>query len=109
MTSLWDQLALMEPHFKTKEDAKTFRNYKQEIQLVQFLMALRSDFEHVQGLLLHRSPLPSVDAALSELLVEEQTQSSLNRKKHVENEHVLSAKANTEKRERFVPPVATDI
>ena len=40
-------------------------------------MALRPDFEHVNGLLLHRSPLPFVDMTLSELVAEEQTQLSL--------------------------------
>jgi hypothetical protein len=39
--------------------------------LVQFLTALRSDFEGLRGSILHRSPLPSVDSVVSELLVEE--------------------------------------
>lgn len=68
MTSLWDQLVLMEPQFKSNEDTATFNTYREEIQLVQFLVALRSDFEHVCGLLLHRSPLLAVEAAISALL-----------------------------------------
>lgn len=43
-------------------------------------MALRPVFEHVKGLLLHRSPLPSVDVDLYTLLPEEQTQNSLTKK-----------------------------
>ena len=39
--------------------------------LVQFLMALRTDFEGLRGSILHRSPLPSIDSVVSELLVEE--------------------------------------
>jgi hypothetical protein len=39
--------------------------------LVQFLTALRSDFEGLRGSILHRSPLPSVDYVVSELLAEE--------------------------------------
>jgi hypothetical protein len=39
--------------------------------LVQFLTALRSDFEGLRGSILHRSPLPSVDSVVSELLAEE--------------------------------------
>ena len=63
----------MEPTFKTTDDAHTFEVYRQQTHLVQFLMALRPDFEHVRGQLLHPSPLPFVDTALSELLAEEQT------------------------------------
>jgi hypothetical protein len=37
---------------------------------MQFLTALRSDFEGLKGLILHRSPLPSVDSLVSELLAE---------------------------------------
>jgi hypothetical protein len=39
--------------------------------LVQFLTALRNDFEGLKGLILHRSPLPFVDSVVSELLAEE--------------------------------------
>ena len=39
--------------------------------MVQFLTALRSDFERLRGSILHRSPLPSVDSIVSELLAEE--------------------------------------
>ena len=39
--------------------------------MVQFLTALRSDFEGLRGSILHRSPLPSVDSIVSELLAEE--------------------------------------
>lgn len=38
---------------------------------MQFLMALRPEFEQLRGSLLHRSPLPTVDAALAELITEE--------------------------------------
>lgn len=109
MTALWDQLALTEPQFKSLDDEKKFTTYRLETRLVQFLMALRSDFEHVMGLLLHRSPLPTVDAALSELLAEEQTQCSLNTKTHAEPEHVLMANVTSQKNERSIPPGVTDI
>jgi hypothetical protein len=39
--------------------------------LVQFLTAFHSDFEGLRGSILHRSPLPSVDSVVSELLAEE--------------------------------------
>eukprot|EP00268_Persea_americana_P021149 TRINITY_DN21147_c0_g1_i10.p1 TRINITY_DN21147_c0_g1~~TRINITY_DN21147_c0_g1_i10.p1 ORF type:complete len:158 (+),score=24.20 TRINITY_DN21147_c0_g1_i10:183-656(+) len=93
----------MEPTFATTDDAHTFEVYRQQTCLVQFLMALRPDFEHVRGLLLHRSPLPFVDMALSELLAEEQTQFSLTKKKHVEPTHVLSANVSTSQNDRSFP------
>ena len=39
--------------------------------MVQFLTALRSDFEGLRGSILHRSPLSSIDSVVSELLAEE--------------------------------------
>jgi hypothetical protein len=39
--------------------------------LIQFLTALRNDFEGLRGSILHRSLLPSVDSVVSELLAEE--------------------------------------
>ncbi|KAH7571721.1 hypothetical protein JRO89_XS04G0125500 [Xanthoceras sorbifolium] len=60
MSDLWDQLALTEsaelracaPYIANREDQ----------HLVQFLMALRDDFEGLRGSILHRYPLPSVDS-----------------------------------------------
>jgi len=66
MTDLWDQLALTE-----SAELKAYGAYierREQQRLVQFLTALRSDFEGLKGSILHRSPLPSV---VSELLVEE--------------------------------------
>lgn len=98
----------MEPTFATTDDAHNFEVHRQQTRLVQFLMALRPDFEHVCGLLLHRSPLPFVDTALSELLAEEQTQFSLTKKKHVEPTHVLSANVSTPQNDRSFPPGTND-
>ncbi|XP_077228383.1 uncharacterized protein LOC143861332 [Tasmannia lanceolata] len=69
MNLIWDELALMEP--KWMVDAELWYNYREEIRLVQFLMALQDDFETIHATILHRSPLPTVDSALSELLAEE--------------------------------------
>ncbi|KAG6475885.1 hypothetical protein ZIOFF_065115 [Zingiber officinale] len=44
---------------------------REEQRLVQFLMALRDDFEGLRGTILYRSPLPSVDSVVHELLAEE--------------------------------------
>ncbi|XP_062110328.1 uncharacterized protein LOC133822116 [Humulus lupulus] len=69
MTDLWDQLALTE-----SAELRAFAPYiarREEQRLVQFLMALRDDFEGLRGSILHRSPLPSVDSVVSELLADE--------------------------------------
>ncbi|XP_073063790.1 uncharacterized protein [Primulina eburnea] len=69
MSSLWDQLALTE-----STELRAFSPYiarREEQRLVQFLMALRNDFEGLRGTILHRNPLPSVDSVVSELLAEE--------------------------------------
>ncbi|XP_031257396.1 uncharacterized protein LOC116115383 [Pistacia vera] len=66
---LWDQLALIE-----SEELKACGAYivrREQQRLVQFLTALRSDFEGLRGSILHRSPLLSIDSIVSELLAEE--------------------------------------
>ncbi|XP_062111046.1 uncharacterized protein LOC133822654 [Humulus lupulus] len=69
MSNLWDQLALTE-----SAELRAFAPYiaRREAQrLVQFFMALRDEFEGLHGTILHRSPLPSVDSVVNELLAEE--------------------------------------
>jgi hypothetical protein len=69
MTNLWDQLALTKSA-KLKACGAYIERREQQ-RLVQFLTTLRSDFERLRGSILHRSPLPSVDSVVSELLAEE--------------------------------------
>ena len=69
MTTYWDQLALMEPSDLQVLDS--YIKYREKQHLVQFLMALRDQFEPLRGAILHRSPLPSVDGAVRELIAEE--------------------------------------
>lgn len=79
MTNLWDQLSFLERQFTSAADSATFEINHQETRLVQFLTALRPEYELVRSMHLHWSPLPSVDITLSELLPEEYTQSSPTR------------------------------
>ncbi|KAI9194233.1 hypothetical protein LWI28_004270 [Acer negundo] len=65
--NLWDRLAFMESA-ELRACAPYIARGKEQC-LIQFLMAIRDDFEGLRGLILHRSPLPSVDSAVSELLV----------------------------------------
>ncbi|XP_062093433.1 uncharacterized protein LOC133799432 [Humulus lupulus] len=69
MSNLWDQLALTE-----SAKLQAFAPYiarRDAQRLVQFLMALRDEFKGLRGTILHRSPLPSVDSVVNELLAEE--------------------------------------
>ncbi|XP_062114820.1 uncharacterized protein LOC133827805 [Humulus lupulus] len=69
MSNLWDQLALTE-----STELRAFSPYiawRDAQRLVQFLMALRDEFEGLRGTILHRNPLPSVDSVVNELLAEE--------------------------------------
>lgn len=45
MSQIWDQLALMEPNWT--HDAELYYKFREEYRLVQFLMALRDDFEFI--------------------------------------------------------------
>ncbi|KAJ9544828.1 hypothetical protein OSB04_024535 [Centaurea solstitialis] len=50
---------------------KPYISRREEQCLVQFLMALRYDFEGLRGTILHRTPLSTVDSVVHELIVEE--------------------------------------
>ncbi|CAL5399137.1 unnamed protein product [Camellia sinensis] len=71
MYYVWDQLALSEPPWDCTKDAALFTTYRDQQRLVQFLMALTPRFEPVRASLLHRTPLPTLEQAISELLSEE--------------------------------------
>ena len=69
MTDLWDQLALTE--LTELKACGAYIERKEQQRLVQFLIALHSDFEGLRGSILYCSPLFSVDSVVSELLAEE--------------------------------------
>jgi hypothetical protein len=68
MTHLWNQLALCEPEWRDKDDASDYITFHDSLHLAKFLTAIRDEFEHTRASLLHRSPLPSLKSALSELI-----------------------------------------
>jgi len=68
MTDLWDQLALTKS--AELKACGAYNERREQQRLVQFLIALRGDFEGLRGSILHRSPLPSVNSVVSELLAE---------------------------------------
>ena len=88
MTDLWDQLALTES--AELKACGAYIERREQQRLVQFLTALRSDFEGLRGSILHRSPLPSVDSVVSELLAEEIRLKSYSEKGILSNPSVLA-------------------
>ena len=68
---MWEQLAVTDPQLKYAEDINLFAKYKDRRRFTQFMMGLREDFEPTRAVLLSHSPLPSLDAAVKELISEE--------------------------------------
>jgi hypothetical protein len=79
-----DQLDLADPPWDTPNDAMRYATCRDQMRFYQFLMALHDDYEPVCSQLLHQIPIPSLDAALNELVREEtclqtlQAQNKLN-------------------------------
>ncbi|GLT64261.1 hypothetical protein SLA2020_367650 [Shorea laevis] len=71
MTYLWNQMSLCEPEWVNPTDASRYIAFRDSLRLVEFLTAIRDEFENTRASLLHRSPLPSLEGALSELISEE--------------------------------------
>uniref|UniRef100_A0A2N9H2U3 Haem-binding uptake Tiki superfamily ChaN domain-containing protein n=1 Tax=Fagus sylvatica TaxID=28930 RepID=A0A2N9H2U3_FAGSY len=65
-----EQLTVVDPPLKYAEDIELFAKYKDRRRFTQFMMGLCEDFEPTQVALLSHSPLPSLDAAVKELISE---------------------------------------
>jgi hypothetical protein len=83
-------LALFDPAWRDLTDAQIYAARRDQHRLYQFLMALRDDFEPIRGQLLHRSPLPTLDQAVCEL-VREETRLSTLRSQHTPHTHPVLA------------------
>ena len=68
---LWDQLAASKPVIRSVSDAKLVSTHREHLRLHQFLMGILDDFESVRSQLLNRSPLPTVNQAINDLIHEE--------------------------------------
>ncbi|XP_059436287.1 uncharacterized protein LOC132169237 [Corylus avellana] len=68
MQFLWNQIDVYDPIWKDPTDAEMHVARRDQHRLHQFLMALHDDFEPVRVQLLHRSPLPTLDTAIFELV-----------------------------------------
>ena len=81
---IWDQINLSDPTWAFSKDAQQYASIRDEFCLYEFLMSLHKDFEPIRGQLLNRSPAPSFDIAMNELIKEKarlatlQAQNKLN-------------------------------
>ncbi|RVW49230.1 Retrovirus-related Pol polyprotein from transposon TNT 1-94 [Vitis vinifera] len=81
---IWDQIDISNPTWGCSKDAQQYASIRDEFRLYEFLMSLHKDFEPIRGQLLNRSPAPSLDTAVNELVRKEarlatlQAQNKLN-------------------------------
>jgi len=81
---IWGQIDLSDPTWACSKDAQQYATIQDEIHLYEFLMSLNNDYEPSRGQLLNRSPPPSLDIVVNELVGKEarlatlQAQNKLN-------------------------------
>ena len=81
---IWNQIDLSDPTWACSKDDHQYATIRDEFCLYEFLMSLHKDFKPIRGQLLNRSPTPSLDTAVNELVREEdrlatlQAQNKLN-------------------------------
>ena len=68
---MWEQLSAADPPLVCFKDIELFVKYRDRRKFMHFMMGLREDFELTRASLLSRSPTPSLDAAVKELISEE--------------------------------------
>ena len=68
---MWKQLSVTNPPLVCSKDIKLFVKYRDCRKFMHFMMGLCEDFEPTRASLLSRSPTPSLDAVVKELISEE--------------------------------------
>jgi len=64
MHIVWDHLALSKPQWESHKDAEKFFVYHDNMRVMQFLMALHTDYEPIRASLLHREKFPKLEMLL---------------------------------------------
>ena len=67
---IWEQLSATDPKLECSKDIQTFATWLNRRKFMHFMMALRDDFESTRASLLHRQPLPTLEAVVAELISE---------------------------------------
>ncbi|XP_075662530.1 uncharacterized protein LOC142631995 [Castanea sativa] len=70
-STMWEQLSAVDPPLVCSKDIELFVKYWDRCKFMHFMMGLCEDFELTRAFLLSRSPTPSFDAAVKELIFEE--------------------------------------
>ncbi|KAL6315662.1 hypothetical protein AAG906_004834 [Vitis piasezkii] len=90
---IWDQIDLSDPTWTCSKDAQQYASIRDEFRLYEFLMSLHKDFEPIRGQLLNRSPAPSLDTAVNELVREEARLATLQAQNKFNQSVILMALA----------------
>ena len=67
---MWEQLSATDPPLVCSKDIELFVKYRDRRKFMHFMIGLREDFKPTKASLLSRSPTPSLDAAVKELISE---------------------------------------
>ena len=70
-STMWEQLFTVDPPLVCSQDIELFVKYLDRRKFMHFMMGLHEDFESTRASLLSQSPTPSLDAAVRELISEE--------------------------------------
>ena len=70
-STMWEQFSAADPPLVCSKDIELFVKYRDRRKFIHFVIGLREDFEPTRASLLSRSPTPSLDATVKELISEE--------------------------------------
>ena len=70
-STMWEQLSAADPPLVCSKDIELFVKYWDCCKFMHFMTGLREDFEPTRAFLPNRSPTPSLDAVVKELIFEE--------------------------------------
>ena len=76
--SLWEQFSAANPQLKYPKDVEIFAKCQGRRKFMHFMMALRADLESTRASLLHRTPLPILEVAVTELMSKETRRSTMH-------------------------------
>ena len=84
------------------KDIELFVKYRDSRKFMHFMMGLREDFQPTRASLLSRSPTPSLDAVVKELISEENRQPTYHMSS---SDHVLATPSSQPPIAEFTAPL----
>lgn len=73
-----EQVVVVDPSLKYLEDIDIFAKYRDRHQLMHFIMVFPEHFEPICAVFLNRSPIPSFDVVVKELISKRELASYLS-------------------------------